>query len=186
MKLFFPVLLPFVFIAFPFAASVAQGSNDALRKVVIIRHGEKPDQGDNLNCQGLNRALKLVNVLHQKLGTPNDVYVPAINTGKSTSTARMYQTIVPFAVKYNVNINSKYDVKDAENLVNSVKKKSGTVLLVWEHKAVEDILKNFGIKNPPEWKDDDFDTMLIITFSKGKALLAKDRENITPAPNCPE
>jgi len=26
-------------------------------KIVIIRHGEKPDNGDNLNCQGLNRAM---------------------------------------------------------------------------------------------------------------------------------
>ena len=39
-------------------------------KVVIIRHGEKPadkaDGGDNLSCQGQNRALQLPAVLIKK------------------------------------------------------------------------------------------------------------------------
>jgi hypothetical protein len=165
---------------------MAQQSGAGLQKIVIIRHGEKPDKGDNLTCQGLNRALKLVNVLHQKIGTPDYIYVPAINTGKSTSTARMYQTVIPFAVKYNLDINSKYEVKNAEELVSSVKKKSGTILLVWEHKAIQEILKTLGIENPPAWSDNDFDSMFIITFRQGKATLTKDRENITPKNSCPE
>lgn len=37
-------------------------------KVVIIRHGENPDNGDNLNCQGLNRAMALPKVLAAKFG----------------------------------------------------------------------------------------------------------------------
>ncbi|MDQ6812768.1 MAG: histidine phosphatase family protein [Bacteroidota bacterium] len=164
----------------------AQQNSSSLQKIVIIRHGEKPDRGDNLSCQGLSRSLKLVNALHKKIGIPDYVYVPAINTGKSTSTVRMYQTIVPFAVKYNLDINTKYDVKNAEELVKSIRKKNGTVLLVWEHKAVQNILRELGINNPPEWSDNDFDSMLVITFAQGKATLTKDKENIKPELSCPE
>src|SRR5690349_3025252 len=78
-------------------------------KVVIIRHGEKPDNGDNLNCQGLNRATALPKVLYSKFGTANEIYVPAVNTGNKTKSARMFQTITPYAVKYNLDINSSYD-----------------------------------------------------------------------------
>ena len=51
-------------------------SPDTHLKVVIIRHGEKPtekpsdksDGGDNLSCQGQNRALQLPAVLIKKIG----------------------------------------------------------------------------------------------------------------------
>jgi hypothetical protein len=43
-----------------------QGADDNSLKVVIIRHGEKPETGDNLSCQGENRALQLPAVLYKK------------------------------------------------------------------------------------------------------------------------
>src|SRR5947208_16944991 len=79
--------------------SNSQSTQSNLQRIIIIRHGEKPDQGDNLSCQGLNRALQLPAVLNQKFGTPNAIFVPSLKMGKSTNAARMYQTIVPFAVK---------------------------------------------------------------------------------------
>jgi hypothetical protein len=182
----FPIFLFFILTQiFPFDNAAAQKNGEGVKKIVIIRHGEKPDKGENLSCEGLNRALKLVTVLHQKIGTPDYIFVPTVNTGKSTHTARMYQTIIPFAVKYNLEINTKYEVKDAESLVLSIKEKNGTILLVWEHKAIENILQQLGIKNPPHWGDNDFDSMFIITFQHGKPVLTKDKENITPANACP-
>ena len=38
-------------------------------RVVIIRHGEKPEEGDNLSCAGLNRALALPAVLARVFAT---------------------------------------------------------------------------------------------------------------------
>lgn len=185
LKKFFIVCFFSLLFVFVFQQATGQKKSGGVDKVIIIRHGEKPEKGENLNCKGLDRSLKLVNILHQKIGTPDFIYVPAINTGKYTSTARMYQTIVPFAVKYNLNVNTKYEVKDAEALVSSIQKKTGTVLIVWEHKAVQDILKALGVKNPPAWDDNDFDSMLTITFPQGIATLSKDKENITPSNNCP-
>ncbi|HEV7621607.1 MAG TPA: histidine phosphatase family protein [Flavisolibacter sp.] len=163
-----------------FYASYAQP-----QKIVIIRHGEKPDKGDNLSCQGLNRSLQLPSVLNKKIGVPDAIFVPALNVGKKTSAARMYQTIIPFAVKYNLSINTKYDVKDEAGVANAIKKENGTVLLVWEHKAIIKIIRALGITDQNiNWDDNDFDSMWIITYVNGKPVLHKETENIRPSAAC--
>lgn len=156
-----------------------------LQRVIIIRHGEKPDQGDNLSCQGLNRALALPAVLYRKIGLPSAIFVPSMNMGKSTDVARMYQTIVPFVIRYNLHINTKYDVGDAEGLAAAVHKHDGTVLIVWEHKAAGKILKALGLPGKEKWPDEDFDTIWVVTYKNGVPTLTKDAEGIRPGANCP-
>jgi hypothetical protein len=167
-----------------FYCSNSQSPAGGLQRVVIIRHGEKPEDGDNLSCQGLNRALQLPAVLNQKIGRPDAIFVPSLKMGKSTSGARMYQTIVPFAVKYNLAINSKFDVDDADGIAGGIKKATGTVLLVWEHKQVAKILKALGLNEKEKWDDDDFDSMLIISYKNGTPVLTRDHEGLHPATNC--
>lgn len=183
MKKNYSLILALLVLSLNFQCS-AQKATSSLKKLVIIRHGEKPDKGDNLSCQGLNRALQLPAVLHRKFGNPDYVYVPAVKTGSSTSTARMYQTIVPFAVQYNLTIDTKFDVDNTDGLVKSLLKKSGTVLIVWEHKHIDNILKSLGMSNVPKWEDGDFDSIWIVDFSSGKPVLTKDREGISPAADC--
>jgi hypothetical protein len=60
-----------------FAPTAGAQQSTELR-VVIIRHGEKPKTGDNLSCQGENRALALAKVLKTKFGRPDFTYVPAM------------------------------------------------------------------------------------------------------------
>lgn len=178
------VLSSIMFVLVCCHSSSGQQASSLLKKVIIIRHGEKPDRGDNLSCQGLNRALQLPDVLNKKFGTPNYIFVPSINTGKKTSTARMYQTIVPFAIKYNLNINTNYNVDDTKGLVKDVLGRDGTVLLVWEHKHIDNILKAFGLQGASKWDDNDFDSIWILNFQNGKPTLAKDKEEINPASDC--
>ena len=162
----------------------AQQSENALQKVIIIRHGEKPETGNNLSCQGFNRAIQLPEVLYSKFKLPDYIFVPSFKTGKETTQSRMYQTIVPFAVKYNLNIDTRFNVKDASSVSNAVLKKKGTVLIIWEHNAIPAIVKGLGIKEEVKWKGEDFDSIWIITFVNGKATLNKDKENINPATAC--
>jgi len=162
----------------------ADNKPDSSLKVVIIRHGEKPDDGDNLSCQGESRALQLPAVLYKKFNKPDYSYVPSLGLDKAISHARMFQTITPFAVKYNLTINGKYDTKDFANIADSVLKKSGTVLMVWEHSAIQGVAEQLGVKNPPAWDGKDFDSIWIITYPNGKAVLSTDKEGITPAAEC--
>ena len=155
------------------------------KKIIIIRHGEKPTDGDNLSCKGLNRALALPQVLNSKFGLPSAVFVPAINGGKKTSTARMYQTVVPFVVKYNLRVNSKFDVDDAEGLAGALKQAEGTCLVVWEHKNINDITKALGVQQKLKWDADDFDSIWIVTLGTTGATVSTDKENLSPKDACP-
>jgi hypothetical protein len=161
-------------------------------KIVIIRHAEKPNDqtadktegGDNLSCQGQNRALQLPTVLIKKIGKPDYTYVPSLSMDKNTAHSRMFQTITPFAVKYNLTINSKYDESELTAAAKSVLKKSGTVLMVWQHSAIADLAKALGVKNPPKWQGVDFDSMWIVTYANDKAELTIDHQGLSPSASC--
>jgi outer membrane lipopolysaccharide assembly protein LptE/RlpB len=153
-------------------------------KVVIIRHAEKAKDGDNLSCQGQNRALQLASVLHQKINKPDFTYVPALKLDKATKHSRMFQTVTPFAVKYDLTINSKYAVDDYDDVAKSVLKKQGTVLMVWSHSEIPNLLNALGVDDVPEWSDADFDTIWTITYDNGKVKLALDQEGLKPSTAC--
>jgi hypothetical protein len=179
-KIVLPALAGMAAMAF---SSASPSESSKTLRVVIIRHGEKPEKGDNLSCQGMNRALQLPNVLRQKFGVPDFTYVPALTCGTLTDHARMFQTVTPFAIKHNLTINSAFDESDYKNIVADVLQKTGTVLLVWEHKAIPHIAHHLGVKEPLSWEDTDFDSIWIIDFSNGKASLTRDQEGIIP--DCP-
>ncbi len=153
--------------------------------VVIIRHAEKPEKGDNLSCQGLNRAMQLPAVLVKQFGVPNYAYVPAPSVGKATKSGRMMQTIWPLAVKYNLTVNSKYDVKQTTALAKNILKRSGTVLVVWEHNNIADIATALGAKAKTlNWPGNDYDSIWKLTVKGSKAILVESKENIKPQANC--
>ncbi|MBB5635826.1 hypothetical protein HDE68_001714 [Pedobacter cryoconitis] len=155
-------------------------------KIVIIRHGEKQDQNENLSCKGLNRSLKLTSVLYKKIGVPAAIYVPSIGNGNKTSHSRMFQTITPFAVQYNISINSSFDGADYAAIAKELKHKKGTVLLVWNHGNIPALAKAFGIKHQKlNWNPNDFDSIWIITGDGKDKVLKADKEGILPGAACP-
>ena len=153
-------------------------------RVVIIRHGEKSLTGDNLSCQGQNRALMLPAVLVQKFQVPNHVYVPSIRQKKSESHARMLETVIPLAVKYDLNINSEFAVDAYADIAAQVLHKSDTVLMVWEHNGIPALAAALGVNNPPAWKTKNFDGIWVITYNDGKASLSVDRQGLIPPVDC--
>lgn len=175
----------FILLLFDFTATTACSQSNNL-KLVFIRHAEKPEDGDNLNCQGLNRSMLLPGVLFKKFGKPNYLYVPSPGPGRATKRARMLQTITPLAAKYNLNINSQYDVEDTKKLSNALLNENGTIIIVWEHKNIASIVKHLGVNaNSLKWPDGDFDSIWVVTFSKGSAILTRDKEGLNPLRGCP-
>jgi len=164
----------------------AQTPGHTALRVVIIRHAEKPTRGDNLNCQGLNRSMRIPGMLVAKFGVPDYTYVPAMGLDSSTRHSRMFQTIIPLAVKYNLSINTKFAEKDSDGVASDVRNKSGTVLMVWEHRDLTPVVRAFGIRDfDLHWKDDDYDSIWIITFPDGRAKISFDKEEIAPGDSCP-
>jgi hypothetical protein len=172
--------LPVIAAIFAFNCCFAQ-----VQKVVIIRHGEKPDKGDHLACKGFNRSLQLPAVLYAKYKVPAKIFVPSMGNTKSASHLRMLETIIPFAVKYNVSINSKYDVDDVKEMAGAILKTNGYALVVWEHDKIDNLVKAFGADTKGmKWGSDDFDSIWIINFKNGKAVFSTDKENLNPANDC--
>ncbi|MBV9960975.1 MAG: histidine phosphatase family protein [Parafilimonas sp.] len=178
------VLTAAFFIVFINGSCSAQ-TTTGLQKVVIIRHAEKPDNGDNLSCKGFNRSLALAAVLYSKFKLPDQIFVPSVSNGKSANQLRMLQTITPFAVKYNLKLDSKFNVDDTKDLGAEILKTNGYVLVVWEHAKIDNIVKALGVdtKNM-KWADADFDSIWIINYRDGKGTLSFDKENINPTDAC--
>ena len=167
-----------------FYCSNSQAVPAAKQRIIILRHGEKPDNGDNLSCQGFNRALELPAVIEKKFGIVAAIYVPTINTGKSTGTSRMYQTAMPYAIKNNLIVNSKFDVEDTKALAAYVMQKGGDALVIWEHKNIDNLARALGVTDAPKWEGSDFDTIWVITMENGKATLAIEKESLQPKAAC--
>jgi hypothetical protein len=185
-KLAFLLIASFGMLLCGGTACVEGGGPSKHLRIVLIRHGEKPDAGNNLNCKGLNRALALPGVLYPRFGRPDYTYVAAIRAGSSADHARMLETIVPFAVKYGLTISDKYDEDDVAGLAKDVLKREGTVLIVWDHSRLESVARALGVvDNTLTWSPDDYDGIWVITFSKGIATLEKQRQGLTPAEACP-
>ncbi|MCF6765134.1 hypothetical protein L3V82_05070 [Thiotrichales bacterium 19S3-7] len=152
--------------------------------VYIIRHGEKSTTTSQLSCAGLNRALQLSQVMYQMIHQASKIYVPTLEAKNGvTKHARMFETAVPYAVAHDVDINSSYSDKEYSDVVKSVNQQDGIVLIVWNHTAIAGLAEAFGVKNPPKWEDDDFDSIWIINPKTGDIQYSD--ENITPSSVCP-
>jgi hypothetical protein len=176
------VLLLFVLVGGLFCSFGGFGQAGDLR-VVLIRHGEKPWKGDGLTCQGINRSKELVGLLHSRFGAVGVVYVP--NKGKGdTKRSRMYQTALPYASAYHVAMNTEFHEDELKEMAKSIRQQHGVVLVVWEHSGIPEIARRLGVEDELQWKDKDYDSMWIVTFSNGRAVLTRDREGLQPATEC--
>jgi hypothetical protein len=168
------------------ATAPGAGPSAAPLKVVFLRHAEKPLKGDNLSCQGLNRSMLLPPMLYARFGIPTATYIPSMALGDSTKHSRMFQTLIPFAVKYNLALTSKFEEKDSVGIARDILEKKGTVLVVWEHKCIVSIVRALGIDDKMLlWPDDDYESIWTITFENGKARMSRSTEGLQPSEVCP-
>ncbi len=124
-------------------------------------------------------------VIVAKFGVPEFTFVPGLGLGDSTKHARMFQTVVPLAARYNLVINSSHKQKDPIGLTTDLLTRKGTVLICWEHSGIPAIISALGInRNDLIWPDDDYDSIWIVTFKQGKPSFTKDKEGLQPSSGC--
>ncbi|HEY4336649.1 MAG TPA: hypothetical protein VGM89_12145 [Puia sp.] len=153
-------------------------------RVVLLRHAEKPWKGDGLTCQGMNRSQELVGLLYSKFGLPGAIYIP--NKGKKdTKRSRMYQTILPFASKYRLPVNADFHEDEISGMAAEIRKQRGLVLVVWEHSGLPEIAQKLGVKEELRWKDADYDSLWILRYVNGQAVMTRDKEGLHPSTSCP-
>jgi hypothetical protein len=145
--------------------------------IVFLRHGEKPALGlGQLNCQGLNRALALPQVLQAKFGTPTAIYAPdpgstAKDKGVDYDYVRPLATIEPTAIRLGLPVNTSFGLRQIQQLEQDLLKptySSATIYVAWEHnlaqQAAQHLVAATGGKaqQVPAWAADDFDSLYVL------------------------
>jgi hypothetical protein len=175
----------------------ANAAQPATQTIVMVRHGEKPEQGlGQLNCQGLNRALALPRVIEAKYGRPDVIFAPdpakqKNDRGTKYDYVRPLATIEPTAVYFGLPVDASIGFKNVDKLVDTVlssRYSKSVVVVAWEHAIVEEaakrIVKQYGgdASVVPKWESADFDSIYVvrITQQNGKpvASFKVEKENL--------
>jgi hypothetical protein len=144
--------------------------------VVMMRHAEKPAAGlGQLDCKGLNRALKLGPLLTSRFGKADTVLAPnpAVKITLGTSFwnyVRPLATIEPYAIRNGLPVNTEFGWNDPSSVVNLfLNRQQGLVVVAWEHRMLVEIanqlMQKLGSNQKiPAWPSDDFDTIFVFNI----------------------
>jgi hypothetical protein len=177
-------------------------ADEGVETIVLLRHGEKPEGGlGQLNCQGLNRALALPEVIAKEFGKPNFIFAPdpsdqKKDNGEFYDYVRPLATIEPTAIKFGLPVNASIGVSHTDRLEATLEKRiyhNAVVLVAWEHNDIVTIARDLLSANggdatrvPDEWPGDDFDSLFVITITRTgtgtNASFARKHEDLDGQP----
>lgn len=170
------------FLIVMFAAAWTASVSAAPAEVIMIRHGEKPASGNELNDQGWQRAYALAGFFTTNpevltFGTPAAIY--AMAQKGATGSIRPIQTVSPLAQKLGLPIQHPYLRGQTDQLAQEILSDSAydgkMVLICWEHNAIPSMLPAFGwTAGPDAWPGDAFDRVWILDFKDGKPAAFRD------------
>ena len=174
-----------------------RATRDGIETIVCIRHGEKPAAGlGQLTCQGLNRALRLPQVLIEKFGNPDFIFAPDPNEVNHDPAGdfcyvRPLATIEPTAIRCGLPVNTHFGFTDIAGLEQELSKPAytgATVFVAWEHRYLDNFVKEMvnssggDASQVPGWPGNDFDSIFVIRLAhNGKgttANFARDSEGL--------
>jgi hypothetical protein len=179
--------------------------DDTVETIVLIRHGEKPDTGlGQLDCQGLNRALALPQVIAKTFGRPSAVFAPdpsqqVQDYGVPYDYVRPLATIEPTAIFFGLPVNASFGLSNTDGLQAAVEQpiyRNALVLIAWEHVLIETIARKLLTSHGgdwsvvPKWPREDFDSIYLVTITgagnAAKASFAHQHEGLDGQPKtCP-
>ena len=167
-KFFMKTALVRIFI---FSFLVIQAAQSMPAQIVLIRHGEKPETGDELSTQGWARAQALPELFKRpefnQFGNPAALY--AMNKKGKNGSIRAIQTLKYVSQVFNLALNTDYTKDQVADLVKDIKKNDEydgkMIVICWEHKVLIDIAMEFGVKEPVSWPAEQFDRAWILDFS---------------------
>ncbi|KAJ4298922.1 hypothetical protein N0V90_004165 [Kalmusia sp. IMI 367209] len=148
--------------------------------VYLIRHGEKPDDGNGLSAVGQQRAQCLRSVF----GATSQYQITHImaQTPKSDGKRqRPYDTVKPLADDLGLTVDISCDRDDSKCVEDVVKgyTASGNILICWEHDALSDIVDELGAKkdNVPQYPDDAFNIIWTDPYPYDDGVTSQTSEN---------
>jgi hypothetical protein len=146
-------------------------------QIILIRHAEKPANGNELSTRGRERAAALAPyfIETEQLitnGVPSAIYAMAAPTDDSS--LRPIQTVTPLANELDLKIRNSFERDHYKKMVEEIKSDpmlhGKTVLICWEHTFIPEIARAFGaLQAPGHWQQEVFDRVWLINIaSNGK------------------
>lgn len=148
-------------------SSVAFAMPSAL---VLLRHGEKPAQGDGLSAQGWARAQALPVFFRTRpevtrFGAPAALFAMA-PSGPGGS-VRAVETLRYVSAAFGVPVQSQFVRDDIQALVNLIVQDHSLdgrlVVICWEHQVLGEIAGLLGVRPQPSYDGASFDRAWILT-----------------------
>ena len=157
-------------------------------KIMLIRHGEKPDDTHggvdpkgmadkhDLIVRGWERAGALVQFFanpcepNGPIEQPATIFATEPSTGSDSK--RPLHTVTPLAKFLNLNIDSSIVEGSEDALVQAASAANGVVLIAWHHEKIPAIA-NLILQNtsaPQKWPGDRFDVVWIFNRTVANAL----------------
>ncbi len=169
-------------VLFVAALSSISGAYATPAEVILIRHGEKPPVGNELDPRGWQRANALVdyfitNPALTRYGTPVAIYPMA--QMKAGSSIRAIQTVTPLAQKLGITLNLNFTrdeyAKAAQDILDNPKYDGKMVLICWEHNVIPDFAAALGlVGGPTTWDSAIYDRTWVLDFVAGKPVQFSD------------
>ena len=155
-------------------------ASDAIEKIIVIRHGEKPFlEIGQLNCKGLNRSLALPNYFKNAFPTPDYIFapnpsieVPRHFTNLRYSYIRPLATIEPTAIRLGMPVNAQIGFNQPAELMDTLlaeKYHHSVIYAAWEHRNIvyfaRLLLSHFNNDTTvPDWDEDNYDMVFVFTI----------------------
>ncbi|KAJ5889055.1 hypothetical protein N7495_009096 [Penicillium taxi] len=127
--------------------------------VYFIRHGEKPENGDEgLSTEGLARAQCLRHIFGDH--SEYDIgYIMAQQPRHNGKRSRPFQTVKPVAKDIGIKIDTSCDRDDIKCVLHKIKhyRGSGNILISWEHHQMSHLAEKLGDHDAPYYPVNRFD-----------------------------
>lgn len=140
-------------------------------QVLIIRHAEKPAQGNELSPKGQSRAQSLIGFF--KPLAPVAIY--AASPDKPGGSIRSIQTVEPTASALGLQLQTQFTASQVQELasvvLNSPELDGKVVLICWAHSQIPEIAAALGAEQAPSsWNGSVFDRVWRLDFKQGQVM----------------
>lgn len=129
--------------------------------IYLIRHAEKPAEGDELSKVGFQRAQCLANHVfsghNSQFKSPQRIIAQPHTI--SILSKRPLQTVEPLAMVLGIHVELDCERDDIDCVVKSIQSDGKRLLISWEHKRLRKILGRLlpTLKHVPKYPTDHFD-----------------------------
>ena len=155
-------------------------------QVILIRHGEKPEnkKDPHLTPAGRRRAVAWKDFFSSR--DPHPVALFAPKPSQQHPSVRPIETLEPLGQSLHLTVETPTESGDHANLARTIRSgaryENKTVVICWVHQSLPDLAQELGVKHPPaEWGAENYGTAWVLSYTAGKVEL-KEIPDATPTP----